>query len=108
MTFKIWDLILEQERLSNKKNINRVCKILDRNDINTSQYSLKSLPPRGNTLNHEKENKQYFDQLRAKKDKQIMNKWIPLKLWWQVPFLDRQKNEHIYTRGNVVQRWSMI
>ena len=42
MIVEIWDLILEQERLSNKKNIDCVFKILDRNDINTSWYFLKS------------------------------------------------------------------
>jgi hypothetical protein len=36
MIFEIYDLIPEQERFSNKKNINRVDKILDINDIDTS------------------------------------------------------------------------
>jgi hypothetical protein len=43
--WNIWfDLILEQRRLSNKKNIDWICKIPDRNDINTSRHSLKSWP----------------------------------------------------------------
>jgi hypothetical protein len=49
------ELILEQERLSNKKNIDCVFKILDRNDINTSWYFLKSWAVEGNTLNPKKE-----------------------------------------------------
>jgi hypothetical protein len=56
------------ERLSNKKNIDQVCKILDKNDINTSWHSLKSWPPGGNTVDPEKENKMYSDQLGAKKE----------------------------------------
>jgi hypothetical protein len=56
MIFKIWELIPEQERLSNKKNIDWVCKILDKNDINTCWHSGAV---RGNTLDHEKENEQY-------------------------------------------------
>jgi len=39
MIFKIGELIPKQERLLNKKNIDQICKILDRNDINTSQHS---------------------------------------------------------------------
>jgi hypothetical protein len=42
MIFEIWELIPEQERLSKKKSIDRVCKILDRSDINTSRHFLKS------------------------------------------------------------------
>ena len=42
MIIEIWDLILEQERLSNKKNINQIGKTRDRNDINISGHSLKS------------------------------------------------------------------
>jgi hypothetical protein len=67
MIFEIWDLIPEQKRLSNK-NINRICKILDKNDINTSRHSLKSWPPGGNPVDPEKKNKQYSDQLGAKKE----------------------------------------
>ena len=57
MIFKLWDLIPEQERLSNKKNIDQIGKILNKNDINISRHSLKSWPPRGNTVDLEKENK---------------------------------------------------
>ena len=75
MTFQIWDLILEQERLLNNKNIDRICKILDKNDVNTSRHSLKSWPSGGNTVDPEKENKQYSDQLggneRWLKDKSV-------------------------------------
>jgi hypothetical protein len=56
MIFKILELIPEQERLSNKKSIDWVCKILDKNDINTCWHSGAV---RGNTLDHEKENEQY-------------------------------------------------
>jgi hypothetical protein len=58
MTVEIWALIPEQERLSNK-NIDWICKIPDRNDINTSRDPLKSWPPGGNPMDPEKENKQY-------------------------------------------------
>ena len=68
MIFEMCNLILEQERLSNNKNIDRVCKILDRNDINTSRHSLKSWPLGGYIMDPEKENKQYLDQLGEKKD----------------------------------------
>jgi hypothetical protein len=61
MIFEIWELILEQEILSNKKNIDRVCKILDRNDINSSRHSLKSWAAGGNTVDPKKENEQYSD-----------------------------------------------
>jgi hypothetical protein len=60
-------LIPEQERLSNK-NISQICKILDKNDINISRHFLKSRPPGGNTMDPEKENKWYSDQLGAKKE----------------------------------------
>jgi hypothetical protein len=75
MPFEMWDLIPEQERLSNKKNIDRICKLFDINDIYTSRHSLKRRPPRGNTMDPEKENKQYLDQLGARKDDQMMNQW---------------------------------
>jgi hypothetical protein len=39
-------LIPEQERLSNKKNTDRICKTLDKNHINTSRHFLKTWPPR--------------------------------------------------------------
>jgi hypothetical protein len=67
MIFERFDLIPEQERLSNK-NIGRICKILDKNDINIARHSLKSWPSGGNTVDLEKENKQYSDQLGAKKE----------------------------------------
>jgi len=62
----LWSMRVDSriERLSNKKNIDRVCKILD---------TLKSWPPGGNTVDPEKENKQYSDQLGAMKDDQMMN-----------------------------------
>ena len=48
MIFEIWDFIPEQEGLSNKiKNIDRVCEIRDKNDINSSQHSLKSWDSHG-------------------------------------------------------------
>jgi hypothetical protein len=68
MIFDMWELIPEKERLSNKKNIHQVCKILDRNDIDTSWSSLKSWAFKGNTLDPRKEIKQYSDQLGAKKE----------------------------------------
>jgi len=73
MIIEIWDLILEQERLSNKKNINQIGKTRDRNDINISGHSLKSWPLGGNTVDPEKENKRHSDQLGAIKDDQMMN-----------------------------------
>jgi hypothetical protein len=60
-------LIPEQERLSNK-NIGQICKILDKNDTNISRHSLKVDHLGGNTVDLEKENKQYSDQLGAKKE----------------------------------------
>ena len=62
MIFEIWDLIPNQEMLSNK-NIDWVCKILNRNDINFSRHSLKNQPPGGNIVDPKKNNKQYLDQL---------------------------------------------
>jgi hypothetical protein len=61
MIFEMWELIPEQERLSNKKNIDWVYKILDGNDINISPHSLKRWPSRGNLVDPERENKQYLD-----------------------------------------------
>jgi hypothetical protein len=66
MIFERWELISEQERLSNKNNINQVCKILDKNDINTSWSPLKSWLARGNTMDPKKEDKQHSDQLGGK------------------------------------------
>jgi hypothetical protein len=54
MIFEIRDLIRKQKILSSKKKIDRVCKFLDRNDIDTFQHSLKSGAVRGNTLGREK------------------------------------------------------
>jgi hypothetical protein len=44
-------------------NIDKICKILDKNDINISRHFLTSWPLRGNTVVLEKENKQYSDKL---------------------------------------------
>jgi len=68
MIFDMWELIPEKERLSNKKSIDQVCKILDKNDTNTSWSSLKSWAFKGNTLYHGKEIKQYSYHLGAKKE----------------------------------------
>jgi hypothetical protein len=66
MFFKIWDLIPEQEGLSNKKkNIDRVCEILDRNDIDTSRHSLKSWAVGGNTVDPKKEKQAVFRPARG-------------------------------------------
>ena len=73
MIFEIWELIPKQERLLNNKNIDRICKILDKNDNNISRHSLKSWPLGGNTVDPEKKNKQYLDQLGAMKNDQMMN-----------------------------------
>ena len=67
MIVEIWDLIPEQQRFSNK-NIDWVCKILDKNDINISRHFLKRGPLGGNTVDPEKKNKQSLDQLGAMKD----------------------------------------
>jgi hypothetical protein len=99
MTVEIWDLIPEQERLSNK-NIDRICKILDKNDINISRHSLKSWPPGGNPVDPEKENKQYSDHLGAKKesnDESSESIKIMFSIWqWQRKKLleYKQMNEH--------------
>jgi hypothetical protein len=42
--------------------------VLDRDDIDTSCSCLKNWPPGSNTVDPEKENKQYLDQLEAKKE----------------------------------------
>jgi len=64
MMFEIWELIPEQERLSNKKSIDRVRKIFDISDINTSQHFLKSWEAGGNTINPEKEKQAVFKSAR--------------------------------------------
>jgi len=68
MIYEIWELIPQQERLLNNKNIDQICKILDKNDINTSWHSLKNWPLGGNTVDPEKENNEHSDQLGAMKD----------------------------------------
>jgi len=60
MLFEIRDLIQKQKILSNKKKIDRVCKFLDRNDIDTFQHSLKSGAARGNALGLEKGKQMVF------------------------------------------------
>jgi hypothetical protein len=47
MIFEIWELIPEQERLSNKKSIDQVCKIIERSDINASRHFFEKLSSRG-------------------------------------------------------------
>ena len=42
MIFERYELILEQEKILEQKTMDRVCKILDENDINTSRHSLNS------------------------------------------------------------------
>ena len=117
MTVEIWDLIPEQERLSNK-NIDQICKILDKNDINISRHFLKSWPPGGNIVDLEKENKQYSDQLGAKKN-QMMSRQSPSKSikvmfsiwqWQRKGFLgiNRWTSIQIIAGGNIVQRQSVI
>jgi len=73
MIFEIWELIPEQERLLNNKNIDRICKILDKNDINISRHSLKSWPPGGNTKDPERETRSIQISYEAMKDDQMMN-----------------------------------
>jgi hypothetical protein len=65
MIFEIWELIPEQERLSNKKSIDQVCKILDKSDINTSRHFLKSWTAGGNTVDLEKEKQAVFRLARG-------------------------------------------
>ena len=104
MIVEIWDLIPEQQRFSNK-NIDWVCKILDKNDINISRHFLKLGPLRGNTMDLEKKNKQSLDQLGAMKDDQMMNQWTEDNV------VHRKINRmsiQIITRGNVVQRRYVI
>jgi hypothetical protein len=64
--FEIWKLIPEQERLSNKKSINRVCKILDRSDINTSPHFLQNWAAGGNAVDPKKEKQAIFRSARGK------------------------------------------
>jgi hypothetical protein len=63
--FEIWELIPEQERLSNKKSTYRVCKILDKSNINTSRHFLKSWAVGGNTVDPEKEKQALFRSARG-------------------------------------------
>ena len=74
MIFEIWELISEQERLSNKKSTDRVCKILDRSDINTSRHFLKCWAAEGNTVDHEKEKQTVFRS--AWGNKKMIKWWI--------------------------------
>jgi len=67
MTFEVWDLIPEQERLSNKEEhwLNL------RNPWHEMTSTLLNIPwkvetPWGNTMDLEKKNKQYSNQLRGK------------------------------------------
>ena len=113
MIFEMCKLILEQERFSNKK-INWVCKVLNRNDIDTSLSFLKSWVAGGNTVDLERENKQYLNQLRAKKDNQMMNQWNPLNLCLAygndkyLLIISRRTSTFRSTKGNIFQRQSMI
>ena len=70
MIFEIWELIPEQERLSNKKSTDRVYKVLDKSDINTSWHFLKSWATEGNTVDLEKEKQAIFRSARGNK------KWL--------------------------------
>jgi hypothetical protein len=70
MIFEIWELIPEQERLSNKKSIDWVCKILERSDINASRHFWKVEQPGTIQWTLKRENKQYSDQLGGNK------KWL--------------------------------
>jgi len=89
----MWELIPEKERLSNKKNIDQVCKILDRNDTDTSWSSLNSWAFKGNTLDPGKEIKQYLDYLGEKKesnDELAKSIKVMFSIWhWQKPLDDR-------------------
>jgi hypothetical protein len=67
MTFEIWDLIPEQERLSNKEEH----RLSLRNPWHEMTSTLLNTPwkvetPWGNTVDSEKENKQYSAQLGGK------------------------------------------
>jgi hypothetical protein len=83
MFFKIWDLIPEQEGLSNKKkNIDQVCEILDRIDIDTSRHSLKSWAAGGNTVDPEKCHNQMNEHIQIILGGNVVQKnsmiyWIP-------------------------------
>ena len=85
------------------------------NDINSSQNSLKGWPLGGNTVDPKKENRQYPDQLGAKKesdDESTKFIRVMFSTWqWQRKNLLEYKpmnepSDHI--GGNVVQRQSMI
>jgi hypothetical protein len=68
MIFERYELILEQEKILEQKTMDRVCKILDENDINTSRHSLNSWAVRGNAVDPGRECKQYSDQLRGQRN----------------------------------------
>jgi hypothetical protein len=61
MIFEKLELILEQEKILKQKTIDRVCKILDKNDINTSRHSFNSWATGGNAMHPRRECKQYSD-----------------------------------------------
>jgi hypothetical protein len=54
-------LIPEQEKILEQKTMDQVCKILDKNYIDTSWLSLKSWVIGDNIVDPEKKNKKYLD-----------------------------------------------
>jgi len=91
-----------------KKNINWVCKIIDRNDIDISyKSSLKSWTAKGQ-CNGSWEEKQTFRSAEGKEThNQMMIQWNPLKLWLTsvnekcLLMMGRWMNITISTEGNV-------
>ena len=96
MIFKICDFIPEQERFSNKKNIDQVWKIHDRNGIDTCWSSLKVEQSRAmqRTLKGKTNNIQI--SWGAKKYNPMIILLNSPKLWQrQMSLDDKQKNKYI-------------
>jgi len=74
MIFEIWELIPEQERLSNKKSTDRVCKILTEVTSNFSTLFEKVEQPGAIQWTLKRKNKQYSDQLGG--NKKMIKRWI--------------------------------
>jgi hypothetical protein len=74
MIFEIWELIPEQERLSNKKSTDRVCKILTEvtSILLDTSWKVEQLGAIQWTM--KRKNKQYSDQLGG--NKKMIKQWI--------------------------------
>jgi hypothetical protein len=61
MIFEKYELILEQEKILEQKTMDRVCKILNKNDIDTFWHSLNNWAAGGNATHPRGECKQYLE-----------------------------------------------